>query len=303
MTAYYGDIISTSGNVVTCKKWDATSTNRWQVTATATADTTQYSYSTPTITGGSIDSVTAAATITGSNNRTTNSYTITWKYLSAYPSTWATITESYNYGATPSRSDPGNVADSAGTSRQRSDNWDSLAAVTGDRTITRVYTQQHYITFGGTRCSAEYSSGWYNHSSGSFSCTWSADSNCGFDSSGTDEASETISLSQAGSYSKTAGYIKVKITNGTGCAADKSTGYNEYNDLCTWTRSSGYAFDSSGTTTASERLTTPGATYTKSCTHAYYTLSLTNCSYSSEENAGWKAVGATPATTVAANSG
>lgn len=43
--------------------------------------------------------------------------TITWKYLSAYPDTWATATETYNYGQTPSRTAPSNVTNSGSTER------------------------------------------------------------------------------------------------------------------------------------------------------------------------------------------
>ena len=35
--------------------------------------------------------------------------TVTWKYLTAYPDTWTTVTETYNYDAKPSRSNPSTV--------------------------------------------------------------------------------------------------------------------------------------------------------------------------------------------------
>jgi hypothetical protein len=70
----------------------------------------------------------------------------------------------------------------------------------------------------------------------------------------------------------------------------------------TWHTYGGYAFDSAGTSTATVTATGPG-TYSKSPTHGYYTLSLTNCSYSSGNNAGWYALGTKPSTTVRANTG
>ena len=69
----------------------------------------------------------------------------------------------------------------------------------------------------------------------------------------------------------------------------------------TWTASNGYAFNSSGATTVTQTATGPG-TYKKDATHGYYTLSLTNCSYSSGNNAGWYALGSKPSTTVQASS-
>ena len=70
----------------------------------------------------------------------------------------------------------------------------------------------------------------------------------------------------------------------------------------TWKASSGYAFNSSGATTAVQIATGPG-TYSVSATHGYYTLSLTNCSHLSGNNTGWYTLGTKPSTTVQANSG
>ena len=74
--AYAGDIISTSGTTVTCYKWNATTTARWTNTANKEIDTVYYSYTTPTISNGSIDPVKANATITAANTRTTLYYTL-----------------------------------------------------------------------------------------------------------------------------------------------------------------------------------------------------------------------------------
>ena len=70
----------------------------------------------------------------------------------------------------------------------------------------------------------------------------------------------------------------------------------------TWTASNGYAFDSSGKTTASQTATGPG-TYKKDTTHGYYSLNPTHCSYSSGDKDGWYALGSKLSTTFKADSG
>lgn len=109
-TAYYGDIISSSGTTVTCKKWDSTSTNRWSNTATADTNTDEYTYSVGTISGGDISSVTNNATITISSSATKNKYAVnigtTTNCKASYLSTNSTATSgsssgtAFDYGST-----------------------------------------------------------------------------------------------------------------------------------------------------------------------------------------------------------
>lgn len=289
LTAYYGDKVTRSGNTVTCYKWDATSTVRWTNTLNPFTNTAQYTY-TATASGNGSSSLTDNISFSATSTRTLNSYTITWSYQSAY-GVWTTATETYNYGDTPSRSSPGDVT--SGTSKQVFIGWDSLAPVTADRTITAQYKQQYYLTFTGTRCTCNKSTGWYDSSSTAFTATWTASTNCAFSSDGTiTTATQSITPNQAGTYSKSADYIYVTISNGIGCSANYSTGWHPYGRTVTWTRSSGYAFDSSGTTTSSDTLTTPGGTYSKSCDYGYWTVNYSSCTPS--DYGGWKLLSGNP---------
>jgi hypothetical protein len=51
-----------------------------------------------------------------------------------------------------------------------------------------------------------------------------------------------------------------------------------YNAECTWTSSTNYAFDASGTSTSKDNFTVPGKTYSKSPEYGKYTVTTTNCS-------------------------
>lgn len=66
---------------------------------------------------------------------------------------------------------------------------------------------------------------------------------------------------------------------------------------------SGYAFNSSGTTTDGPTYCSTPHTYTKAATHGYLSISTTNCYRSSGEAAGWKALGGSYTTYFTANSG
>ena len=115
ITAYYGDVISVSGNIidghiVTCKKWDAPSTNRWQVVPTAYAETVQYRYSNPTVSPTAEYTVAAEATYTGYCSRFIQTYPVMITagsgISSVYTSTNSTATSGngsgylYNYNST-----------------------------------------------------------------------------------------------------------------------------------------------------------------------------------------------------------
>ena len=282
-TAYYGDKITVSGNSVICYKWDNNSTARWTVKVTASSNTAQYTYSAVTIAESSIASVTAAATFTAYNTRTLNSYTVTWKYLSAYPDTWATATQSYNYGATPSRTSSSTVTNTSNTLRKVFTSWDSLATVTGNRTITANYKTQVNATFQGTRCSAKIdniavSNNWYDTNK---TVTWTADLNCAFSSDGsTTTTTDTIST-QKTNYTASADYVNVTKLTGTNCSTNFTTGWKPITDKITWTAGTAYAFDTSNTTTSQPIAVVPGENkYTASYVKQYtLTISATNASY------------------------
>ena len=287
---------------------------------------------------------------------TINTYTITWKYLSAYPDTWTTTTESYNYGATPSRTAPSTVT--SGNNRKVFANWDDLSVVTSSRTITAVYTQQYYATISPSYCTANRATGWYNSgtvitwtandnysfggsavkdtttttissgttyskSPGYVKCTisgtrcsanktsgsilavgttitWTASTSCAFNSAGTTTTATASVALGATSYSKSADYIYVTVS-GTNCTANKSTGWFAYNTQCTWTASTNYAFNSSGTTTSTANFTSAGATYSKSPEYGKYTVSCMDCT--ADVSTGWYAVTTSKSTTFTANAG
>ena len=360
-TAYYGDRITVSDNSVTCYKWDAASTARWTVTVTASSDNAQYTYSAVTIAESGIDSVTAAAAFTAWNTRTINSYTITWKYLTAYPDTWTTETQTYKYGATPSKT-VSNVA--SGKTRKAFVSWDNLDTVTGNRTITATYKTQFAPTIKSNYCTANRSSGaWYD--SGTV-ITWTADDNYSFNGAAVKDTTKASITSGDATYSATPGYIKCTISStnctavpangsiiqvgksitytansnysytehattpsnppehtvalgktsysrscdyalitvsGTNCSANVANGYRKIDNEITWTANTNYAFDSSGKKTHSRVITGPGA-YSVSASHGYYDLDLTNCHYESGDQLGWYPLGTVlSSTTVKADAG
>ncbi len=218
--------------------------------------------------------------------RKVHTYTITWKYLSAYPSTWTTATETYNYNATPSRTGY-NVANNADNAREYFVQWDSLSNVTSDRTITGQYKRQYKLTFSGTRCTLDsrYPSGWYDNSETAFTYTWTAGTssdrtNYAFNNDGTQKTTtQSITPNQVGTYSKSADYIYVKInsTNSTasigGTAIDDGWRWVRYNTQCTWTAATNYAYSNSGLSTSSINLTEAGKdAYDSAPTHLAYTV-------------------------------
>lgn len=298
---------------------------------------------------------------------TVRSYTITWKYLSAYPNIWTTETQTYKYGATPSKT-VSNVA--SGKTRKAFVSWDSLAKVTEDRTITANYKTQFAPTINSNYCTATmqpFQSGpWYD--SGTV-ITWTANDNYSFGGTTVKDTTnpQTITSGDA-TYSATPGYIKCTISStncksapatgsiiqvgksitytansnysytehattpsnppehtvalgktsysrscdyalitasGTNCSANVASGYRKIGNEITWTANTNYAFDSSGTKTASRVITGPGA-YSVSPTHGHYDVKLTHCHYGPEgsgDQAGWYPLGTIPSTLVFADSG
>lgn len=211
--------------------------------------------------------------VTVSQTRTLNSYTITWKWMDTY-STWTTTTQTYNYGDTPSRTSPSTVT--SGNNRKVFASWNSLATVTGARTITATYTQQYYVAINRIRCTCSSSDGWYNSGS---TITFTANSNCAFNSTGT-QTTYTPTINSGGTYTGSADYVNVTL-NGTHCSGNKS-GWQSYGTTITWTASTGYCFDTSNTTTT----TTSAVPGTNSCSANYVlrytlTISVTNSGYGS----------------------
>lgn len=285
LTIYYGDNVSRSGNTVTCKKWDATSTNRWTNTLNANAATAQYTYS-ATAGGSGSSSVTDNLSFTASSSRTVNQYTITFKYQSAY-GTWTTSNVVYKYGDTPGTTTPvsGTVPSPAtvtsGNNRQVPTSWDSLATVTGARTITMGYQQQYNITISSTRCTAKIdgtttTGGWYNSGK---TITWTASTNCAFNSTGS-QTTTTATITEAKTYSATAGYVNVTKLTGTHCSTSATTGWYAYDAAISWTADTAYAFNTSNATTTSTGARPGENTCTASYVKRYtLTISVTGGSY------------------------
>lgn len=103
--------------------------------------------------------------------------------------------------------------------------------------------QQYVVTISGTRCSANKSSGTYAYGT---VITWTANTNCAFNSSGTSTTS-TATITGAGTYTKSANYVNC-TTSGTNCSANK-TGWMSYGETITWTANNEYHFGSSNSTT------------------------------------------------------
>lgn len=70
--------------------------------------------------------------------------------MSDYDS-WTTATQTYNYGATPSRETPSSNI-SNGDKRYVPLKWDDLSKVTGNRTITCTYKHQIYYRYNEINC-------------------------------------------------------------------------------------------------------------------------------------------------------
>lgn len=117
-----------------------------QVTITWTANTGYHFNDDQTKT---TDTATVTASTTNySKTANINVYTITWRYRVQNSTSYTTTTQNYNYNATPSRTAPTSpIYDtSAHTSNKYTfTQWDSLAKVTANRTITAQYSRQVYI--------------------------------------------------------------------------------------------------------------------------------------------------------------
>lgn len=268
--AEYGDILvisnedseSTRSRIITCYMWSNPSEPRWSNKMTWPNNSAQYKYFDFKI-SGLTDTIIVEKNITiaASCTRELNKYTITWKYLEAYPDTWTTSTQTYTYGAKPSRTTALTVT--SGTLRNYSIGWDSLAPVTGDRTITAQY--QHQGFFGVTLENCTQTDGhpineWYPHGT-TCSISVKSNTNWAFDKTGTSTASSSFPVPKT--LTVKAEYIYV-TTNGNYCIPSIKTGWHAYNTPCTWEPANYYSFEE-GTTQKSttENLTIAGGTYTK----------------------------------------
>ena len=198
--AEYGDILvvstatsETSGrtHTITCYKWDSPNTQRWSNTIRWLDNDVQYTYTNFSVNLTSSKIVEENMTITASCTRTLNSYTITWKYLSAYPDTWTTGIQTYNYGDTPSRISPSTVT--SGLLRKVFTSWDNLGIVTENRTITAQYQLQGKFAVTLENCiqtDGDTINGWYPYGT-NCSITAIANSQWAFDSNGTSTTSRS----------------------------------------------------------------------------------------------------------------
>lgn len=108
---------------------------------------------------------------------------------------------------------------------------------------------------------------------------WTANQYCAYNSDGTG-TSNTQNINAPGTYDYSFDYINVTVNAGTHCASKtKSTGWHAYNTTCTWTASTGYAFDYTGTQTKSKNFTTPGGTYGGDINAKFvkFEITYTNC--------------------------
>ena len=277
------------GDYVSSVKWSDNNINWTTITSNTTVEidsgktlyiqavsynttTAQYTY-TPSNFSITRTEADEGGSVTVSQTRTLNSYIITWKWLDTY-SSWTTTTQTYNYGDTPSRTSPSTVT--SGNNRKVFSNWDSLATVTANRTITATYTQQYYVLINRVRCTCPSSDGWYDDGS---TITFTANSNCAFNSTGT-QTTYTPTINSWGTYTGSADYVNVTL-NGTHCSGNKS-GWLSYGETITWTASTGYCFNTSNTTVT----TTSAVAGTNSCSADYIlrytlTISATGTSYGS----------------------
>lgn len=76
------------------------------------------------------------------------------------------------------------------------------------------------MTINATRCTANYSSGWINAWT---TVTWTANTNCAFNSDGT-KTTDTGILNSAGTFSRSADYVNATSFTGTHCSTTASTG-------------------------------------------------------------------------------
>ena len=277
----YGDVLTYNGS--TPSKASTAQYNytfsAWKLGSTSGSTVTSGS----TTNAGSTSSTTIK--IYSTFTSTVRSYTITWSYLSAYPNTWTTDTQSYNYGATPSRTSPSTVTNTSNDERKVFTSWDNLNTVTGNRTITANYKTQFAPTIKSNYCEADRSSGtWYD--SGTV-ITWTANDNYSFYGSKVkDTVTQTINL--GGTYSATPGYVKCTIS-GTNCKADKSNGsiLKAGTDVITWTGNTGtnskYGFSNtnSNSTTDTAKVELGTTSYSKAAYYLWYNVTSvtgTHCS-------------------------
>ena len=296
MTAYVGDTITnTASDTVVCSYpgADGSLVERWRVIAYKASDTAQYTYKgTPSLVDFSwtLTSTDTKVISAGGVVATERSYTITWKYLSAYPSTWTTTTQSYKYGTTPSRTNADTVT--SGNERKVFASWDNLATVTGSRTITATYKTQYAPTISPSYCTANRTSGtWYD--SGTV-ITWTANDNYSFGGSTVKDTTTTTITAGNTTYSKSPSYVKCTIS-GTRCTPSKTSGsILAVGTSITYTASSGYSYTEHATTASnpdSHTVALGTTSYSRSCDYKSITVSGTNCT--ANISTGYRKIGAT----------
>lgn len=233
-----------------------------------------------TFTGAEDSGHTETRTITSIASQATRpQYTITWSWEDTFGHS-TTTTEAYDYNATPSRTSPSTVT--SGNTRHVFTQWDSLAKVTANRTITAQYKTQYNVTITPNCCTANRSTGW--NDAGTV-ITWTADANHSFAGSAVSDTSTNTIDTAGATYSRTPGYTKVSIS-GTRCTFTPATGTLQKNGndgktpaaTITWTASTGYSFTAGTTQDATRTATVTTSTgYSKSADYKNITVSSTNC--------------------------
>lgn len=131
-----------------------------------------------------------------------------------------------------------------------------------------------------TRCTANHNASTY-YTLGE-TITFTADTNCAFNSTGTQTADTSKTVTAGGSPSATAGYVNVTSGSGTNCTLTSSTGWYAYNASLSWSANTGYAFDSNNKTTtttgARPGVNTAAANYLR-----FYTITFSGPTYGSWE--------------------
>ena len=205
----------------------------------------------------------------GTIDASIKSFTVTWTYLVTYPNTWVGKQETYNYGSTPSHTDPSTVT--SGKARKVFNGvWSNKPTkVTSDVTITANYTTECNIKITTTtRCSANIEDGWTPVDT---TITYTADTNCAFNSTGTKTTDTDTVVLGTYDYGKSADYVNVTSLTGTNCSTTEKTGWKAGNAKISWTADNAYAFDDKNTTTTSITVV-PGANTANASYVKRYTL-------------------------------
>jgi len=157
---------------------------------------------------------------------TTNTAYIVYKGTKFY---WMPSTNySYAAGATSSTTTYKTVTINSPGTYDYSPDYAKLASVSCTR-CTCDHNNSTYYTIGET-------------------ITFTANTNCAFNSSGTSTTDTSKSVSAGGRPSASADWVHVTALNGTHCSTASTTGWYQYGVDISWIADTGYAFDNYNTT-------------------------------------------------------